>query len=204
MSEHDPPPPSAMYFIQDVLVSDEVLEARFACDIGACKGACCWEGDFGAPLDAEEVEILENIFSQVRPYLDPAGIQVLEKEGTAVHYPELGKMGTPLVEGGPCAYLAFDPDGTAHCGIEKAWAAGATTFRKPISCHLYPIRVLDHPGGAFEALNYDRWSICAGACARAEREGISLVDFAREALVRKYGEAFHEELRAARENHLKG
>ncbi len=184
-----------MYFIQDVLVSDEVLEARFACDIGVCNGA---------PLTADEVGILETIFPEVRPFLDAEGIEVLEEEGTAVHYPELGKMGTPLVNGGACAYLAFDPDGTAHCGIERAWAAGATTFRKPISCHLYPIRVLEHPGAAFEALNYDRWSICAAACSRGEREGISLVDFAREALVRRYGEDFFEELRSARENHLKG
>jgi len=194
MSEHDPPPPSAMYFIQDVLVSDEVLEARFACDIGACKGACCWEGDFGAPLDAEEVEILENIFSQVRPYLDPAGIQVLEKEGTAVHYPELGKMGTPLVEGGPCAYLAFDPDGTAHCGIEKAWAAGATTFRKPISCHLYPIRIRSLRGGG-EALNYDRWDICQPACDTRNNGGIRMYEFLRVALERKYGSSWYNQLK---------
>lgn len=191
-----------MYFIQDVLVSDGVLEARFACNIGVCKGACCWEGDFGAPLDPEEVETLSKIYKDVKPFLSPAGIGAIEAMGPTVFYPEMDKMGTPLIDGGPCAYLVFEPSGVAHCGIEKAWLAGKTDFQKPISCHLYPIRVLEHPAQSFEAINYDQWDICSAACSKGQKEGIPLITFAKDALIRRYGEDFYNELSAAAERHV--
>lgn len=183
-----------MYQIGDILVSEEVLTARFACDVPACKGACCWEGDYGAPLEPGEVETLEAVLPALRPYLSPAGLAALESQGAAVWYEDLGKPGTPLVDGGPCAYLTLDGAGIAHCGIEKAWEAGAVAYRKPISCHLYPIRVVGGPEAGFEGLNYHEWSICQAACARGDRERISLVRFAREALIRRYGEEFYEAL----------
>ncbi len=190
-----------MYFIQDVLVSDGVLEARFACNIGACKGACCWEGDFGAPLDPEEVETLAAIYKDVQPFLSPAGIAAIEAVGTSVYFPGMGKDGTPLIDGGPCAYLVFESSGVAQCGIEKAWQAGIIGFQKPISCHLYPIRVLQHPAQSFEAINYDEWDICAAACVKGQQEGIKLITFAKDALIRRYGEDFYAELCAAADVH---
>lgn len=191
-----------MYFIKDVLVSDGVLEAQFACNIGACKGACCWEGDFGAPLDPAEVDTLAAIFNDVKPFLSLDGISAIESMGTSVYYPDMGKAGTPLIDGGPCAYLVFEPSGVAHCGIEKAWRAGMVDFQKPISCHLYPIRVLEHPAQSFEAINYDQWDICSAACSKGQKEGISLISFAKDALIRKYGADFYDELVAAANKHL--
>jgi len=189
-----------MYLIGDIMVSEDVLQARFACDVPACKGACCWEGDYGAPLDPEEAETLRAILPALAPFLSPAGRKALEEQGAAIWYEDLGKDGTPLVDGGPCAYLTLDGQGIAHCGIEKAWEAGATDFRKPISCHLYPIRVAGGPDQGFEGLNYHEWSICQDACRRGEREDIPLIRFAREALIRRYGPEFYEALCAAADN----
>lgn len=191
-----------MHLIDQILVSDDILTSAFACDLQACHGACCWEGDYGAPLDEEEVETLLAILPAIRGFLSPAGLAVLDDQGTSVHYADLGKQGTPLVDGGPCAYLAIDGQGIAHCGIEKAWEAGVTQFRKPISCHLYPIRVLGKPDEGFEALNYERWDICSAACSKGEKTGTPLYVFAREALIRKYGPSFYDELEAAAQ-HLK-
>lgn len=192
-----------MLGIGHILISDDILTASFACDVSACRGACCWEGDFGAPLDPEEVGTLERIYPEIRPMLSPAGCEVIDRVGTSVPYPDLGQDGTPLIDGGPCAYMVLDPHGIAHCGIEQAWAKGLTDFRKPVSCHLYPIRVLRHEDEGFEALNYDRWSICAPACRQGEARGIPLYVFAREALIRKYGQDFYAELEAAAK-HLTG
>lgn len=186
-----------MYLIEDILVSDPVLEARFACNIQACKGACCWEGDFGAPLEMEEVLLLESLLPELRPFLTPEGREVLDQQGAAVHYDDLDGPGTPLRANGACAYLTLDAQGVSHCGIEQAWAAGVTDFRKPISCHLYPIRVTGDREKGYEGLNYHEWSICKAACTRGEQEGILLIDFAREALIRRYGESFYEALKAA-------
>lgn len=186
-----------MLLIQDILVSDDVVKSHFVCRLEACKGACCWEGDYGAPLEVDELPVLENIFQQVRPFLTPEGIAVIEKEGTAVYNENHETYATPLVGNGPCAYMTRDENGTAHCGIEQAWKAGATDFRKPISCHLYPIRVSvsDIPG--FEALNYDRWDICNAACTYGAQLQVPIYQFVKDALVRKYGQDFYDELYAA-------
>ncbi len=130
-----------MLLIQDILISDDVVKSNFVCKLDACKGACCWEGDYGAPLEVNELPILERIFPQVRPFLTPEGIAVIEAEGTAVYNENHETYATPLVNNGPCAYMTRDEKGIAHCGIEQAWKAGAVDFQKPISCHLYPIRV---------------------------------------------------------------
>jgi hypothetical protein len=186
-----------MLLIQDILVSDEVVKSHFVCRLDACKGACCWEGDYGAPLEVDELPILERIFTQVRPFLTPEGIAVIEKEGTAVYNENHETYATPLVNNGPCAYMTRDEKGIAHCGIEQAWKAGAVDFQKPISCHLYPIRVSvsDIPG--FEALNYDRWDICNAACSYGAQLQVPIYQFVKDALVRKYGQDFYDELYAA-------
>ncbi|HMX39980.1 MAG TPA: DUF3109 family protein [Saprospiraceae bacterium] len=186
-----------MIIVQDKLVSDDVVEEHFICDLAACKGACCWEGDYGAPLEPEEKPILEAIFEQVKPYLAPEGIAAVQAQGHYVWYDGMGDYGTPLIAGGACAYLTRDALGIARCGIETAWRAGAVDFQKPISCHLYPIRVEKFEAFGSEALNYDRWHICSAACTLGQRERVPVYAFLREAIVRKYGEDFYEELDAA-------
>jgi hypothetical protein len=177
--------------VEDKLVSRDVTESFFACDIARCKGACCVEGELGAPLEAEELNILEEIYPDVKPFLLEAGIGAIEAQGTWVQDFTEG-FSTPLVEGRECAYATFTPEGIALCGIEQAYNAGATSFRKPVSCHLYPIRV--HQSQLFETLYYDRWSICSPACRHGEHTGTRVYEFVKEALIRKYGEAFYQSL----------
>ena len=185
-----------MYIIGNVLVSDEVVEEEFLCNLQACKGACCWEGDYGAPLAQEELEILEKIYPDIRQFLSTAGREVLEKEGKYRYEEGQEEYVTPLIEGGPCAYITYDGDGIARCGIEEAFLAGATNFRKPVSCHLYPIRASREAAG-FEIINYERWSICAEACKAGKKARLPLYVFVRDALIRKFGEAWYAELEAA-------
>lgn len=187
-----------MIIVQDKLVSDDVAREHFLCNLNACKGACCWEGDAGAPLDADELPILEAIFSKIRPFLSPAGIAEIERQGTWVTH-EDGSFGTPLIDNGPCAYMTTNALGIAHCGIEAAHKAGAVDWKKPISCHLYPIRVAKNEELGFEALNYDRWDICSAACELGRTEKLPVYQFLREAIVRKYGQDFYDELDGAAE-----
>ena len=186
-----------MIFIGEVLVSEEVLDRKFVCNLTACKGACCWEGDYGAPLEDEEVPVLEEIYEQVKPYMTEAGRRVVEEQGVAVIYKDNNEFGTPLINGGACAFLVFDRGGVAKCAIEQAYLEGKTTYKKPISCHLYPIRVTRNRKVGYEALNYDEWDICSAACEKGEREKVPVYEFLREALVRRYGNEFYEELDAA-------
>lgn len=186
-----------MYIIQNILVSDDVTDECFACNLAACKGACCWEGDFGAPLEDEELAILDRVYPAVAPYLSPLGRAAIEAEGPYGKNPEGKGWDTTLVEGGACAFMTKTPEGQAVCGIERAYNDGAVEWKKPISCHLYPIRVKKNKAADFEALNYDRWDICAAACTKGAREKIRVFEFSREALTRKYGEEWYEELAAA-------
>ena len=187
-----------MYLIQSILVSDDIAEEHFACNLTACKGACCWEGDYGAPLEEDELEIMEAIYPAVSPYLTEAGREAIAEQGRYVRNGE--GHDTPLVAGAACAYMTLDGTGTAQCGIEQAYNDGAIDWKKPISCHLYPIRVKRNPQTDFEALNYDVWDICSAACAKGEREKIRIYQFAKPALVRKYGKEWYAELAAAIEN----
>jgi hypothetical protein len=186
-----------LVIIQDILVSEDVLTEHFACQLDACKGACCWEGDFGAPLEAEEVDTLKAIYEEVKPFLRKEGVEMIEATGVSIYYKEMKAPGTPLLPGGACAFLTFEENGIAKCGIEKAFEAGVTDFRKPISCHLYPVRVSKNKKVNFEALNYDRWDICSSACAAGKKARMPVFRFVKAALIRKYGIAFYEELEAA-------
>jgi hypothetical protein len=186
-----------MIIIQGKIISVELVEEQFMCNLEACRGACCWEGDYGAPLETEELATLEAIYPHIKPYLSPAGIAVIERHGYFTEYPEAGTWGTPLLENGACAYMTFDGKGIAQCGIERAYDDGAIAFKKPISCHLYPIRVSREEKTGFEALNYDRWDICSAACTRGKKEKMPVFRFAKAALIRKYGTDFYEELEAA-------
>ncbi|MEO0775659.1 MAG: DUF3109 family protein [Bacteroidota bacterium] len=186
-----------MLIIQDVLIHDDVVQEKFLCQLDACQGACCWEGDWGAPLEAEEIPILVELLDRIRPYLTPEGRAVIEEKGPAVYYEEPGEYGTALLDNGACSFLTYNALGIAQCGIEQAYNDGAVDFKKPISCHLYPIRIHTNPEVNFEALNYDRWDICSAACSNGAKAKLPLYRFAREALIRKYGEEFYEELDAA-------
>ncbi len=186
-----------MIIIEDKIVSDALVEEYFACQLSACKGACCWEGELGAPLEEAELAVLDTIFEQVKPFLSPAGVAAIEQQGRYVQGQAPDEYATPLIDGGPCAYMVLGADGIAQCGIERAYQAGVTDFQKPISCHLYPVRIHRNKEQGFEALNYDEWEICSAACQRGKAEQIPLYQFVRDALVRKYGQEFYDALEGA-------
>ncbi len=185
-----------MIIVQDKIVSEDLIQEQFICNLDKCKGACCWEGDSGAPLEREELTILRNIYPKVRPFLTPEGQNVIDNVGPYVKDLQDGSYGTSLIDNGPCAFMTKDALGIAQCGIEQAWRAGEVAFRKPISCHLYPIRVLKNEIQGFEALNYDRWDICSAACSFGAEHQTPVYRFLKDAIIRKYGEEFYEELDA--------
>lgn len=189
-----------MIQINDQLVSLSVFEEHFVCDLKACKGACCVEGDSGAPLSEEEVSILERDYPKIKSFLRDEGIRAIEEQGTAIKDQD-DEWVTPLVGGKECAFTLFDEDGTAKCGIEKAWQEGATDFRKPVSCHLYPIRVKKYH--EFEAVNYEKWNICAAACTLGKSLKVPVYQFTKDALIRNYGEDWYAKLEEADEELLK-
>ncbi|MTB49696.1 DUF3109 family protein [Lewinella sp. W8] len=186
-----------MYLIGSIFVSEEVADEQFACNLTACKGACCWEGEFGAPLADEELEDLKRVYPEVAPLMTEAGRRAVAEQGLYTRNSEMGEYATTLVNGGPCAYMMLDEGGVAQCTIERAYREGKTDWKKPISCHLYPIRVTEKKEANFTALNYDRWDICSAACTKGQKEKIRVFEFAREALIRKYGKDWYEELAAA-------
>lgn len=189
-----------MLIIQEVLVSDAVVEEQFLCNLSACKGACCIEGDSGAPLEKEELQILEDIYEDVKPFLTDIGRETIAKKGKYQYYTEAEEFGTILQPGGACAFV-IEEKGITKCGIEKAYLEGKTDFKKPISCHLYPIRVEEKEEQGFTAMNYDKWDICSAACTLGKKEELPVYRFLQEAITRKFGEEFYEELDAAAEYH---
>lgn len=182
-----------MIIIGNTLLSDELYLEHFFCDLPVCKGGCCIEGEAGAPLEEHETLILQDLFSTVRPLMIPSGVETVLEEGAWVT-DRHGEPVTPLVNGQQCAYVYYDVDGTAKCAIEKAYEEGMVTYRKPISCHLYPIRVTSYPH--YDALNYHRWPICNCARKRGKRLNVRIFRFCKEALIRKYGIEWYEELEA--------
>ena len=181
-----------MIQIDDKLISEDIFSEEFVCNLSKCKGACCVEGDVGAPLDKSETLILERIFDQVKPYLRPEGVEAIERHGTWVLDPSDNDYVTPMVEGKECAYVIFDEKGITKCGIEKAYEDGAVDWQKPISCHLYPIRVDEYR--TFTALNYHKWEICSDACTLGRELKVPIYKFVKTPLIRKYGEEFYQTL----------
>ncbi len=180
-----------MIQIGKVIISKDILEKKFVCDLLSCKGECCVQGDSGAPLEEAETKILEKELEKIKPFLRPEGIRAIEKQGAWMIDADGDKV-TPLVEGKECAYTVFDEQGIAACGIEKAWQAGETDFRKPKSCHLYPARLTEYED--FTAMNYHRWEICNSACALGEKLNVPVYVFLKEALIRKFGKYWYDEL----------
>lgn len=181
-----------MIAIDNTLISEDLLDKEFVCDLSQCQGACCVKGDAGAPLERDEVAVLNDIYRRVQPFLRPEGLRAIQEQGTSVNDPRDGEPVTPLVDGAECAYAIFDPDGTAKCGIEKAWEEGEVAFRKPVSCQLYPVRIQHYDD--FDAVNYHTWKICSPACELGKSLQVPVYRFVREALIRKYGEAWFEQL----------
>ncbi len=187
-----------MLQIGNTLISTDVLEKKFVCDLEKCRGACCVAGDSGAPLDEDELQILEKIYPKVAPYLTEDGRKSIEKYGKYVIDSD-GDYVTPLVNGElECAYTIFE-GGIAKCGIEKAHADGKIKFKKPISCHLYPIRINKLKNGV-EALNYHKWDLCKAACTLGKKLDVRVYQFLKAPLIRKYGEKWFEELEIAVEH----
>lgn len=179
-----------MFQLGKTIVSEEILEREFVCNLSACKGNCCIDGDAGAPLNEEETKILEAIYPKIKPYLRPKGIAAIESQGSWVKG-EDGDFETTLVDGKECAYVIFDND-TALCGIEQAYNEGIVDWKKPVSCHLYPIRTKDFT--EFTAVNYDKWHICDDACTLGMELKVPVYQFVKEALIRKFGEDWYAEL----------
>lgn len=183
-----------MIEIEGRIVSTEIITSRFLCDLSACHGICCVEGNAGAPLEADEQEILRIEYAAYKPYMKPEGVAAVEAQGFAVTDTD-GDLTTPLVNDAECAY-SIREGGVTLCAIEKAWKEGDTAFRKPVSCHLYPIRVTRFSNGTV-GLNYHRWSVCRPAVECGRREGVALFRALREPIVRCFGEEFFGALEEA-------
>ncbi len=186
-----------MFQIGKTIVSEDIIQKDFVCNLAACKGACCIDGDAGAPLDAEETKILQDIYPKVKPFLRKEGIDAIERQGTFITTEE-GELETPLIDGADCAYVTFDKKGTALCGIEEAYNQGEIDWKKPVSCHLYPVRVQDY--SEFAAVNYHHWHICDDACTLGKELQVPVYKFVKQALVRKFGEDWYGELEKVAEN----
>ena len=185
-----------MIEIDDKIVSTDILSECFACDLGKCKGICCVEGDAGAPLEIDEVDILEEEYPNYAPYMTAEGRAEVERQGFMVVDSD-GDYTTPLVDNAACAY-AFEEDGVTFCAIERAYREGRCSFLKPISCHLYPIRVKQFRNGSY-GLNYHRWAVCSSARECGKKLGVPVYKALREPIVRRFGEEFYRSLECAEE-----
>ena len=179
-----------MIQVEDKIISLDVFEKHFVCDLNACKGACCIEGDAGAPLLKEEEKILDEIYEKVKPYMRKEGISEVENQGIAL-YDADGELTTPLINDRECAFV-IEESGISKCAIEKAYYDKKVDFKKPISCHLFPIRIKEYRD--FDAINYEKIKICKPACECGSKLEVPVYAFLKEPLIRKYGEAWYKEL----------
>lgn len=184
-----------MIMIDNILVSDEVVSQKFVCDLNACKGICCIEGESGAPLDDHELDIMDEVYPKVKPYMTEEGINAVEEQGT---YTDDDGMKVTLIggggNGGACAFVNYDDKGWTYCTIERAYEEGVVDWQKPVSCHLYPVRVKQSADVSF--VNYFEWEICDPACKLGESLKVPVYQFTKDALIRKFGEEFYETLEA--------
>jgi hypothetical protein len=188
--------------IDNVLVSDLVIEEQFVCDLLKCKGGCCEDGDAGAPLEREEMDHLNAIYEIVKPYLTAEGVREIEGRGRYNYDQEFGWV-TPTIGGKMCAYGFRDEKGIIKCGIEQAYYDGKTTWKKPISCHLYPIKI--NKTRTSEVVNYEpRDTLCRPACIQGKKLKVPAYVFLKEALIRKYGEDFYGVLEQVAEKYFEG
>ena len=181
-----------MIALGHTLVSEDVFDKKFVCDLNACKGECCVAGDSGAPLNKNELKVLDSVYPLVKPYMNQKGIAAVEKQGTYILDGD-GDYTTTLVnEGAECAFVYFDNKNIAKCAIEKAYLEGKVDWKKPISCHLYPIRITEYK--EYDAVNYHNWHICKPACECGQQLNVPVFKFLKDPLTRKYGAEWYEEL----------
>lgn len=183
-----------MIQIDDTIISIDCLSEKFCCDLDACAGTCCIEGDAGAPVDLDEVEQLEAALPIVWNDLSASAQTVIDKQGV-VYTDEEGDLVTSIVNGKDCVFTCYDEKGCCFCALEKAYRAGKTDFYKPLSCHLYPIRLKKI--GDMTALNYHRWDVCKAAVCKGEQLNLPVYRFLKEPLIRRFGEAWYDELEKA-------
>lgn len=188
-----------LFELDNKIISSEIFKRKFVCDLSSCKGACCIEGDGGAPLKLEEVENIEKNLPEILNFLDVASINSIENNGF-YHKDSAGEFATNLMSDGSCVFVFRNELGHLSCGIEQAYREEKINMNKPISCHLYPIRVKKI--GDVEALNYEEWSICTSACILGASQNIRVYEFLKEPLIRAYGEAFYNELNSLKQEIL--
>jgi hypothetical protein len=189
-----------MFQINDTIVASDIIEESFICNLSVCKGECCVEGDSGAPLENEEVKIIEDLLPQVWEDLSPEAQNIIKRQGVA-YKDDDGEMVTSIVNGKDCVFTYYDEQGTCKCAIEKAYREGRVNFYKPVSCHLYPIRLQKYK--SFTAVNYHRWSICKAATLLGKKEGVKIYQFLKEPLVRRFGEDWYNDLALVAEEYNK-
>lgn len=180
-----------MIQIEDTVVSTDLIERYFLCDLSKCKGECCIEGESGAPLEEEEVARLEEVLPLIWNDLSAEAQEVIRQQGVA-YVDTDGDLVTSIVGGKNCVFTCTGEKGLCQCAIEKAYREGKTDFYKPVSCHLYPVRLTKYP--AFTAVNYHRWEVCKAAEVLGRCEKVPVYKFLKEPLVRKFGEAWYEAL----------
>jgi len=182
--------------IDSVLISEDVVEAQFVCDLSKCKGGCCEDGDAGAPLTGEELDEIRNAYEKVKDLIPKEGLQEIERTGLYRYDKEFGWV-TPTVNGGICAYGFRDEKGIIKCSFEEAYNRGTIPWKKPISCHLYPIKVKKSKYEGYDMMNYEpRESLCSPGCAQGKKLKVPVFRFLKEAIIRKYGLEFYEGLEA--------
>jgi hypothetical protein len=179
-----------MIQINDTVITEILFEKKFVCNLDKCMGACCIEGDAGAPLEIDELDELEKVYPLVKEYLPEENITALEENLFTIDSD--GEFVTQLVNNQECAFVYFDDKGITKCSIEQAYLAGKTDFKKPISCHLFPVRLKEFPN--FTAVNYSHWDICDDACSFGEELGVKVYQFLKEPLIRRFGDEWFQEL----------
>ncbi len=181
-----------MIAIDNVLVSDDVVEAKFVCDLHKCKGGCCEDGDAGAPLTKEEKKIIDQNYAAIEPYLTPEGKKEIKHQGKYIYDREFGWV-TPTIDNKICAYGFRDKQGIIKCGIEQAYNDGRLDWKKPISCHLYPIKITESK--EYTMVNYEpREELCKCGCTLGKKLKVPVYQFLKESLLRKFGPDFYEAL----------
>ena len=193
-----------MIIIDKVIISDDVVEKQFVCDLAKCKGGCCEDGDAGAPLDKAELEIIVDLFDKVKSYLSPASLKEIEKKGKYVYNREFGWV-TPTLgnDSEICVYGIRGKDGIIKCAFEQAFYDGKTNWKKPVSCHLYPIIAEKGKHGDHDKMNYEpREKLCNPACALGKKLKVPTYEFLKEAIIRKYGNDFYDALDKAAKEHF--
>ena len=195
-----------MIAVDNVLVSDEIAEARFVCDLVKCKGGCCEEGDAGAPLEVEELDLMVELYEKVKPYLTEASVKEIERKGKYVYHRGFGWVTPTLGDDREiCVYGIRDEKGIIKCAFEQAYNDGVIGWKKPISCHFFPIIQKNGKKGDFDRLNYEpRERLCSPACSLGKKLQVPVYQFLKEPIIRKYGQAFYEALEKAAKRYLEG